>query len=178
MRATTNIHGLLEKPSLFSNFFANTTSEVVFYSKPASYGADSGKTQATRLTSCPFKTEVVDDSSMVTCLVCLFCTALVHIVSDYVADFVMSSLKTCTVNCGSRWVGEGKGGSKGWAVDHQPGMSVDGHSHHDQQKGDFQVSKKGVVCCAKKGEQGGNWLTEQYSRSAVHVRVVATCVHI
>ncbi len=29
------------------------------------------------------------------------------------------------------------------AVDHQPGKSVDGHSHHDHQKGDFQVSKKG-----------------------------------
>ncbi len=33
-------------------------------------------------------------------------------------------------------------GSKGWAVDHQPGMSVDGHSYHDYHEGDFQVSKK------------------------------------
>jgi hypothetical protein len=54
----------------------------------------------------------------------------------------MSSLKTCNMNCGSRWEGRGRVGSKGWAVDHQPGTSMDGHSHHDQQKRDFQVSKK------------------------------------
>jgi hypothetical protein len=65
------------------------------------------------------------------------------VVSDYVTDVVMSSLKTCNMNCGSRWDGRGRVGSKGWAVDHQPGTSVDGHSHHDHQKGDFQVSKKG-----------------------------------
>ncbi len=64
-------------------------------------------------------------------------------VSDYVTDVVMSSLKTCTMNCGSRWEGRGRVGSKGWAVDNQPGTSVDGHSHHDHKKGDFHVSKKG-----------------------------------
>jgi hypothetical protein len=48
----------------------------------------------------------------------------------------------------------GKGGSKGWAVDHQPGTSVDEHSHHNHQKGDLQVSKKGVARCAKKGKVG------------------------
>jgi hypothetical protein len=45
---------------------------------------------------------------------------------------------------------EGKGGSKGWAVDNQPGTSVDRLLHHNHQKGDFQVSKKGVVRRAKK----------------------------
>ncbi len=39
--------------------------------------------------------------------------------------------------------GEEEGREQGWAVDHQPGMSVDGHLHHDHQKGDFQVSNKG-----------------------------------
>jgi hypothetical protein len=72
------------------------------------------------------------------------------IVSDSVTDVVMSSLKTCNVNCRSRWEGRGRVGSKGWAVNHQPGTSVDGHSHHDHQKGDFQVSKRVVY----KGEAG------------------------
>ncbi len=42
-------------------------------------------------------------------------------------------------------IGKGGGGlgSKGWAVDHQPGMRVDGNSHHDHQKRDLQVNKKG-----------------------------------
>ncbi len=34
-------------------------------------------------------------------------------------------------------------GSKGWAIDHQPRTSVDGHSQHDHQKRDLQVSKEG-----------------------------------
>ncbi len=89
------------------------------------------------------------------------------LVSDYVTDVVISSLKTCNMNCGSswerrgsRWEGRGRVGSKGWAVDHQPGTSVDGHSHHDHQKGDFQVSKKGWFIVQEmgsrhKGEQRG-----------------------
>jgi hypothetical protein len=47
------------------------------------------------------------------------------------------------MNCGCRWEGRGRVGSKGWAVDHQPGMSVDGHLRHDYQKRDLQVSKRG-----------------------------------
>jgi hypothetical protein len=39
--------------------------------------------------------------------------------------------------------GEGEGREQGWAVDHQPGTSVDGNSHHDHQKRDLQVSKRG-----------------------------------
>jgi hypothetical protein len=31
--------------------------------------------------------------------------AFIHMVSDCVADFVMSSLKTCNMNCGSCWEG-------------------------------------------------------------------------
>jgi hypothetical protein len=64
-------------------------------------------------------------------------------VSDNVTDVVMSSLKTCNMNCGSCWEGRGRVGSKGWAVNHQPGTSVDGHSHRDHQKGYLKVSKKG-----------------------------------
>jgi hypothetical protein len=71
-----------------------------------------------------------------------FVTLIVS-VSDNVTDVVMSSLKTCNMNCGSRWEGRGRLGSKGWAVDHQSGTSVDRHSHHDPQKRDFHVSKKG-----------------------------------
>jgi hypothetical protein len=64
------------------------------------------------------------------------------------------SLKTCNMNCESRWEGRGRVGSKGWAVDHQPGTSTDGHSHHVHQKGDFQVSKKRVVHHTKEWEAG------------------------
>ncbi len=72
----------------------------------------------------------------------------------------------------------GRVGSKGWAVDHQPGTSVDGHSHHGHKKGDFQVSKKGGSLYKKweagtRGRKGGNWLTEQYSQSAVRVCIAA-----
>ncbi len=94
------------------------------------------------------------------------CQCLDTTVSD---NIVMSSLKTCNMNCGSHWEGRGRVGSKGWAVDHQPGTSVDGHSHHDHQKGDFQVSKKGWFNTQRDGKRaqgeakGGNWLTEQYS---------------
>jgi hypothetical protein len=66
----------------------------------------------------------------------------------------MSSLKTCNMNCGSRWEGRGRVGSKWWAVDHQPGTSVDGHSHHDHQKGDFQVSKRGSYHTGQAGKRG------------------------
>jgi hypothetical protein len=66
----------------------------------------------------------------------------------------MLSLKTCNMNCGSRWEGRGKVGSKGWAVDHRPGKSVDGHSHHDHQKGDFRVSKKRVAHYTREREVG------------------------
>jgi hypothetical protein len=60
-------------------------------------------------------------------------------------------------------VGRGGGGlrSKGWAVDHQPGTSVNGHSHHNHQKRDLQVSKKGWFIYARgleagnRGKQGG-----------------------
>jgi hypothetical protein len=49
----------------------------------------------------------------------------------------------------------GRGGAglgiNGWAVDHQPRTSVVGHSHHDHQKGDLQVSKKGWL----KGVESG-----------------------
>ncbi len=53
--------------------------------------------------------------------------------------------------------GGGRVGSKEWAVDHQPGTSVDGHSHHDHQKRDFQVSKRGSYIQGKqaKGEARG-----------------------
>ncbi len=60
--------------------------------------------------------------------------------------------------------GRGGGGgelrSKGWAVDHQPGTSVDGHSHHDHQKRDLQVSKRGGSLMQRaesgqRGKQGG-----------------------
>jgi hypothetical protein len=69
----------------------------------------------------------------------------------------MSSLKTCNMNCGSHWEAEGRVGSKGWAVDHQPGMSVDGHSHHNHQKGDFKVSEKGWFIAQRReaGTRGG-----------------------
>jgi hypothetical protein len=52
----------------------------------------------------------------------------------------------------------GRVGSKGWAVNHQPGTSVDGHSHHDNQKRDFQVSKKGwfITQGNGKGAQKGS----------------------
>jgi hypothetical protein len=39
--------------------------------------------------------------------------ASVH-VSDGVTDVVMSSLKTCKMNWGSRWEGRGRVESKGW----------------------------------------------------------------
>jgi hypothetical protein len=47
------------------------------------------------------------------------------IVSDYVADIVMLSLKTCNMNCGNHWEGKGRVGSKGWAVDHQGQVWMD-----------------------------------------------------
>jgi hypothetical protein len=90
-------------------------------------------------------------------------------VSDNITDVVMSSLKTCNMNCESGWEGRGRVGSKGWAVDHQPGTSVDGHSHHDHQKRDFQVNKrggsshKGTGSGHKSGARGKGWLVERYS---------------
>ncbi len=55
--------------------------------------------------------------------------------------------------------GGGGLGSKGWAVDHQPGTSVDGQSHHDHQKRDLQVRKGGGsftqgVKTGKEGSRG------------------------
>ncbi len=75
-------------------------------------------------------------------------TVYISSVSNNVTDVVMSSLKTCNL-----WKGRGKVGSKGWAVDHQPGMSVDGHSHHDHQKGDSKKVKR-VVHTQRNGKQG------------------------
>jgi hypothetical protein len=46
------------------------------------------------------------------------------------------------VNCGC--LREGLR-SKGWAVDHQPGMRVDGYSHPGHQKRDLQVSREKVI---------------------------------
>jgi hypothetical protein len=96
-------------------------------------------------------------------------------VSDYVADFVMSSLKTCNMNCGSCWEGEGRVGSKGWAVDHQPGTSVDGHSHHDHQKEDFQVSEKGGSLY-KEGETGTRGSKGEFVNRAIFTKC-CTCVY-
>jgi hypothetical protein len=70
------------------------------------------------------------------------------------------------MNCNSCWEGRGRVGNKGWAVDHQPGTSVDGYSHHDHQKGDYQVSKKGSLDTGevgKRGSKGKDWIAEQYS---------------
>jgi hypothetical protein len=95
--------------------------------------------------------------------------ALLVGVSDNVTDVGMSSLKTCNMNCGSHWEGRGRVRSKGWAVAHQPGTSVDGLSHQDHQKGDFQINKKGWFNTQRNGKRaegevrGGNWLKEQYS---------------
>ncbi len=62
--------------------------------------------------------------------------------------------------------GGGGLGSKGWAVDHQPRTSVDGHSHHNHQKEALQVSKKGWFIYArglkagKEGSRGRDWPAE------------------
>jgi hypothetical protein len=80
------------------------------------------------------------------------------------------------MNSGSHWKGRERVGSKGWAVNHQPGMSVDGHSHHDHQKGDFQVSKRGSLSygeAGKRGSKGKNWITGRYSWDAVCICIVA-----
>jgi hypothetical protein len=107
--------------------------------------------------------------------------------SDSVADIVISSLKTCNMNCGSHWEGKGRVGSKGWAVDHQPGTSEDGHSHHDHQKWDLQVSKKGWFICArgliagKRGKQvgGGGGQQSDIHESAVRICITAqVCSHL
>ncbi len=63
----------------------------------------------------------------------------------------------------------GRVGSKGWAVDHQPGTNVDEHSHQDYQKRDLQESKrggslrKGTGSGQKRGAKGEDWLAERYS---------------
>jgi hypothetical protein len=56
--------------------------------------------------------------------------------------------------------GEREGREQGWAVDHQPGTSVNGHSHHDHQERDLHVSKWGGSYArgqeaGKRGKQGG-----------------------
>jgi hypothetical protein len=58
------------------------------------------------------------------------------IVSDYVPDIVISSLETVNVNCGGP-LGEERGRvrGKGRVVYHQPGKSMDEHSHHELQRG-------------------------------------------
>jgi hypothetical protein len=111
---------------------------------------------------------------------CFFCW-LPMFGHDCIRQCCDAPLKTCKMNCGSRWEGRGRVGSKGWAVDHQPGTSLDGHLHYNHQKGDFQVSKKGWFITQRDGKQaqgeakGGNWLTEQYSWSSVHV---CTSAHV
>jgi hypothetical protein len=76
---------------------------------------------------------------------------MVVAVSDYVPDIVMSSLEACNMNCGEP-LGEGRGRIRGQGrvVYHQPGKSVDEHSHHELQKG---ISKlvKGVIASEQKG---------------------------
>ncbi len=82
--------------------------------------------------------------------------------------------------------GEGGLGSKGWAVDHQPGTSVDGHSHQDHQKRDLQVSKKGWFIYArglevgKRGKQGaGVGQQSDIHESAVRICITAhVCSHL
>ncbi len=55
-------------------------------------------------------------------------------------------------------------GSKGWAVDHQPGTSVGGLSHHDHKKSDLQVSKRGSYHTREAGKEGnkGDWIIRRY----------------
>ncbi len=53
--------------------------------------------------------------------------------------------------------GEGEGREQGVGSRSPTRESVDGYSHHDHQKGDFQVSKRGSLLCkgsGQKGEQG------------------------
>ncbi len=79
------------------------------------------------------------------------------LVSDYVPDVVMSSLKTCNVNCRGPLREEG-GRVKGWgwAVYHHPGTSVDEYSHREYQGGISRVkSSKGKEdgsLCEQKGK--------------------------
>jgi hypothetical protein len=86
-------------------------------------------------------------------------------------------------------VGRGGGGfgSKGWAVNHQPGTSVDGNSHHNHQRRDLQVSKKGWFIYARgleagqKREAGGGGVGQQSDihESAVHICITAhVCSHL
>ncbi len=79
------------------------------------------------------------------------------------------------MNCGSRWEGEGRVGSKGWAVDHQPGTNVDGHLHLDHQNGDFQVSKKGASLC-KERETGTRGSKGELVTRAIFTKC-CTCVY-
>ncbi len=62
---------------------------------------------------------------------------------------------------------------------------MDGHSHHDHKKRDFQVSKKGgslhkgTGSGQKRGARGKDWLVERYSRSAVRICITAhVCMHL
>jgi hypothetical protein len=53
---------------------------------------------------------------------------------------------------------------------------VDGHSYHDYQKGDFQVSKKGSLYsgeAGKRGSKGKDWIAERYSWNAVRICIIA-----
>jgi hypothetical protein len=72
-------------------------------------------------------------------------------------------------------VGSGGGGfgSKGWAVDDQPGMSVDGHSHQDHQK-----NARGLEA-GKRGKQGGIGQQSVIHESAVRICITAhVCSHL
>ncbi len=68
------------------------------------------------------------------------------------------------MNCGYRCEGGREGREQGvGSRSSTRDPSVDGHSHHDHQKGDLPVSKKGWLVVQRrgsghKGEQGGNWL--------------------
>jgi hypothetical protein len=79
----------------------------------------------------------------------------------------------------------GELGSKGWAVDHQPRMSVNGHLHHDHQKGDLQVSKTGWFIYAKglkvgkEGSRGEGLASRALFMEVLYVYVsLHTCARI
>jgi hypothetical protein len=86
------------------------------------------------------------------------------------------------MNCGNRWEGKGRDESKGWAVDHQPGTSVDGHSHHDHQKRDIQVSKrggslyKGMGSGQERGAKGGRLASRSIFMKCCMYMYHCTCV--
>ncbi len=72
--------------------------------------------------------------------------------------------------------GEGRVGSKGWVVDHQPGTSVDGHSHHDHQERDFQVSKKGWFITQRNGKRAQRGAKGELTNKAIFMSGVRACI--